>query len=54
MCGNQMRDTSGSDQSCRCGTGEKGESVELPNGFDAGSKRKREIKGNFKIFGLSN
>ena len=54
MCNNWMRDNSGSGQRGRCGTGAKEASVELPNGFDMGCKRKREVKGNFEIFGLSN
>lgn len=45
-----MRDNSGSGQRGRCGTGAKEASVELPNGFDVGCKRKREVKGNFEIF----
>lgn len=54
MCGNQMRNNSVWGQSSRCGTGEKGESVALPKGFDVWYKRKRKVKDNFKIFGLRN
>ena len=53
MCSKVMKDNSWLGQSGRCGTGEKGES-EFLNGFDVGCKRKRQVKCNFKIFGLSN